>query len=246
VSGRLSGRIVDHLLVLCRLDAGEQAAPNELVDLGQLAAGAAEQMRLLFVEKDLQLKLRVAPNVVVSGVPVRLKQVIVNLLDNAIKYSSTGGTIELAVAETGSHACLEVADNGSGISPQALPHLFERFYRADKARSRGSGGVGLGLSIVQAIAASHGGSVNVESAEGRGTHVRFALPLAAGLARLRGESGCGSHKVGRPWTARDVSLAEAEPGASARARWKRFRRRSALLFDVRLPTSSICDSAGFG
>jgi signal transduction histidine kinase len=175
-------RIVDHLLVLCRLDAGDQATPNELLDLGLLAADTAEQMRLLFVEKELHLNLHVDPNVWVLGGPVRLKQVIVNLLDNAITYSNTGGTIELTVAETGSRARLEIADSGVGIAPEAIPHLFERFYRADRARSRGSGGVGLGLSIVHAIAASHGGSVNVESAEGRGTRVRFELPIAEGAA----------------------------------------------------------------
>jgi heavy metal sensor kinase len=171
-------RIVDHLLILCRLDSGKESAPNELVDLGQLATSTAEQMRLLFVEKDLHLALRVAPNVMVMGVTVRLKQVIVNLLDNAIKYSNQGGTIEVAVGDDGDRAHLEVADNGAGISPVDLPHLFERFYRADKARSRASGGVGLGLSIVKAIAAAHGGTVSVESAEGSGTRFRFEIPIA--------------------------------------------------------------------
>jgi heavy metal sensor kinase len=178
---RLS-HIVDHLLVLCRLDSGDEPAPNAIVDLGPLATTTAEQMRLLLVEKDLHLVLKVSPNVTVAGAPVRLKQVIVNLLDNAIKFSSTGGTIEIRVAAEGSTACLEVADNGCGIPAEHLPHLFERFYRADKARSRSSGGVGLGLAIVKAIAASHGGTVVVESVEGSGTRFRFSLPAATSRA----------------------------------------------------------------
>ncbi len=173
-------RIVDHLLVLCRLDSGDEAMPTELVDLGQLAKDTADQMRLLFVEKDLHLTLDADANMIVAGPPVRLRQVVVNLLDNAIKYSNPGGRIELRVAREGELAVLEVADNGCGIPADHLPHLFERFYRADRARSRASGGVGLGLSIVQAIAASHGGQVKVESTEGSGTTFRFEIPAVKG------------------------------------------------------------------
>jgi heavy metal sensor kinase len=169
-------RIVDHLLVLCRLDAGDEPAAKELVDLGQLAKSTADQMRLLFVEKELCLDLQVSPSILVMGIPVRLKQVVVNLLDNAIKYSNAGTTIALTVGESGGQAFLEIANSGPGISPDALPHLFERFYRADKARSRANGGVGLGLSIVKAIASAHGGTVRVESQDGSDTCVRFELP----------------------------------------------------------------------
>ncbi len=185
---RLS-HIVDHLLILCRLDSGDEAAQNEPVDLGQLAAGTAEQMRLLFVEKDLHLELRAPEPVIVMGVPVRLKQVIVNLLDNAIQYSRRGGTVEVIVGEEGPTAYLEVADDGEGIPAADLPHLFERFYRADKARSRTRGGVGLGLSIVKAIAVSHGGGVKVESTEGSGSRFRIELPAGnPAAASVRVES----------------------------------------------------------
>jgi heavy metal sensor kinase len=177
-------RIVDHLLVLCRLDSGDESAPNELVDLGQLAKSTAEQMRLLFVEKALTLTLHDPAQVMVSGAPVRLRQVVVNLLDNAIKYSNAGGRIDLSVTTDGPTAVLEVADNGCGISADHLPHLFERFYRADRARSRASGGMGLGLSIVHAIAVSHGGRVKVESVEGSGTRFRFELPAVQNRADL--------------------------------------------------------------
>src|SRR5262249_23100381 len=155
---------------------GHETAPFEPLDFNELARGTAEQMRLLFVEKNLELVLDTADKVVVNGVGVRLRQVIVNLLDNAIKYSNAGGRIELRVVREGNMAVLEVADDGAGIAAEHLPHLFERFYRADRARSRASGGVGLGLSIVKAIALSHGGSVSVESTERAGTRFRFEIP----------------------------------------------------------------------
>ncbi len=184
-------RIVDHLLVLCRLDAGDESTANELVDLGQLAASTADQMRLLFLEKNLRLDLQVSSNVLVMGIPVRLKQVVVNLLDNAIKYSNAGSTIGLTVGEGSNIAYLEIANSGPGIAADALPHLFERFYRADKARSRVNGGVGLGLSIVKAIALAHGGTVKIESVEGTDTRVRFEVPAVQAKDTLTAHPSAG-------------------------------------------------------
>ena len=169
-------RIVEQLLTLCRLDGGQDTAPSSVVDLGELAKSTAEQMRLLCVEKDLALKLSIAPGVQVLGAPARLKQIVVNLLDNAIKHSEAHGQIEIAVRIQGDRACLAVNDNGTGVAAEALPHLFDRFYRADSARSRESGGVGLGLSIVKAIVGSHGGTVAIQSEEGNGTSVSVELP----------------------------------------------------------------------
>ncbi len=102
------------------------------------------------------------------GDRVRLQQVIVNLIDNSIKYTPVGGIIEVRVGGEGNSAVLEVSDNGLGIPAHALPHVFERFYRADKARSRASGGAGLGL---------HNGEIKVSSQEGRGSSFRVELPL---------------------------------------------------------------------
>ncbi len=107
----------------------------------------------------------------------RLKQVIVNLLDNAIKYTAPGGRVEVKVARNGDSAMLEVKDSGVGIPGEALPHIFERFYRVDKARSRAVGGTGLGLAIVKSISAAHGGEITVESSEGSGSCFRVRLPL---------------------------------------------------------------------
>ena len=115
----------------------------------------------------------------VEGDLSRLKQVAVNLLDNAIKYTPGGGNVEIAVDVKGANAVLEVSDDGIGIPREALPLVFDRFYRVDKARSRDSGGAGLGLSIVKSICTAHRGKVSVESKEGKGSRFTVELPLAS-------------------------------------------------------------------
>jgi signal transduction histidine kinase len=114
----------------------------------------------------------------VSGDPARLKQIVIGLLDNAIKYTQEGGQITLKVYVADRHAVFEVIDTGIGIAATALPHVFERFYRADKARSRHIDGAGLGLSIVHSICQAHGGTVEIESVEGCGTTCHVKFPLA--------------------------------------------------------------------
>ena len=145
------------------------------LDLGHLATSTAEQMLLLAEEKSITVRCDVQPGVEVEGDPTRLKQVVVNLLDNAIRYTGEGGSIAVTAVKQNGWATLVVADNGAGIPPEALPHVFERFYRADKARSRYSGGSGLGLSIVNAICAAHRGEVEIASTEGVGTTVTIRL-----------------------------------------------------------------------
>jgi anti-sigma regulatory factor (Ser/Thr protein kinase) len=120
--------------------------------------------------------------------PSRLKQVVVNLLDNAIKYTPEGGKVSISVTRRDHRAILEVADTGLGISANDLPHIFDRFYRADKARSRQTGGTGLGLSIVRSICQAHGGQVTVNSAEGRGSRFRVELPLSTSIRSQSGDS----------------------------------------------------------
>jgi signal transduction histidine kinase len=121
----------------------------------------------------------------VEGDRARLKQIVVNLVDNSIKYTPEGGAITLRVAAQADEALLEVADTGIGIPADALPHVFERFFRVDKARSRELGGAGLGLSIVKSICTAHGGRVDVESVVGRGSRVRVFFPLSNGTGRSR-------------------------------------------------------------
>jgi heavy metal sensor kinase len=167
--------IVDQLLVVSGLDAGNVPMEKTPLDLGQLAASTAEQMLLLAEEKSIAVRCDAQAGVVVDGDPSRLKQVVVNLLDNAIRYTAEGGSISLSAARQNGWATLVVADNGAGIPPDALPHVFERFYRADKARSRYSGGSGLGLSIVKAICTAHSGDIEIASTEGVGTTVTIRL-----------------------------------------------------------------------
>jgi len=175
-------RIVESLLAISRLDAGEVKMDKTRLDLGDLAASTADEMRLLAEEKSIRLRTHAAVSIQVEGDRTRLQQVIVNLIDNAIKYTQEGGTVEIRVGQEGNTAILEVSDDGPGIPAHALPHVFERFYRADKARSRASGGAGLGLSIVKAICAAHNAEVKVSSQEGRGSCFRVELPMFTGPA----------------------------------------------------------------
>ena len=113
----------------------------------------------------------------VNGDPIKLQQVIYNLCDNAVKYTPRGGTVWVRLYTEAGRAVIEVKDNGIGIPKESIPHIFERFYRVDKARSRSTGGTGLGLSIVQSMVHLHGGDIEVESEEGVGTTFRVYLPL---------------------------------------------------------------------
>ena len=174
---RLS-KIVESLLAISRLDAGEARVERARIDLAELAATTTEQLRLLAEDKNISLASRAGTRVEVEGDRARLKQVIVNLLDNAIKYTPEGGSVELAVRAGDESAVLEVSDSGVGIPSDALPHIFERFYRVDKARSRQMGGSGVGLAIVKSICAAHGGRVRVASEEGKGSRFSVELPLA--------------------------------------------------------------------
>jgi signal transduction histidine kinase len=174
---RLS-RIVESLMAISRLDAGEARMEHDVLDLAELAANTTEQMRLLAEDKEIALRCESEEPVGVEGDRARLKQVIVNLVDNAIKYTPAGGLVGVKVRASNGRAMLEVNDNGVGIPAEALPHIFERFYRVDKARSRQMGGAGLGLSIIKAIVTAHGGQVRVESVEGRGSRFLVELPVA--------------------------------------------------------------------
>ena len=168
--------IVEGLFAISRLDAGEAATEWVKFDLAQLVSATADQMSLLAEDKKIQLKCNGSSGVWVEGDRARLKQVVVNLLDNAIKYTPEGGAIEMNVSAQNGKAVLEVADTGIGIPPQALPRIFERFFRVDSARSRQQGGAGLGLSIVKSICTAHHGSVQAISTPGQGSRFRVELP----------------------------------------------------------------------
>jgi heavy metal sensor kinase len=170
-------RVVEGLFAVSRLDAGEAQKESMPFDLAGLAASTAEQMCLLAEDKGITVSCHAPQSVEVRGDRARMKQVIVNLLDNAIKYTQPGGAVRLSVASAAGKAVLEVEDNGIGIPAEAQPHIFERFFRVDEARSREVGGAGLGLSIVKSICAAHGGRVEFRSSAGAGSRFRVELPL---------------------------------------------------------------------
>ncbi len=174
---RLS-EIVEGLLALSRLDAGEAATERVRFDLGELAADTASQMSLLALDKGVSLTCEGRGSVAIEGDRARLKQVVVNLLDNAIKYTPRGGRVSLAVRSEDACAVLEVTDTGIGIPAEALSHVFKRFYRVDGSRSREQGGAGLGLSIVKSICTAHGAQLEVMSEPGTGSIFRIRQPLA--------------------------------------------------------------------
>jgi heavy metal sensor kinase len=174
------GKIVDQLFTLSQLDAGEAQTKWTRFDLTELAQTTAEQMNLLAEDKGISISCDVGQPMLVKGNHVRLKQVVVNLLDNAIKYTPEKGAIQLRVLAINGHAVLEVEDNGIGIPSEALPHIFERFYRVDQARSADSESAGLGLSIVKSICIAHGAEVEAQSAVGNGSCFRVKLPLSKG------------------------------------------------------------------
>jgi two-component system sensor histidine kinase BaeS len=135
----------------------------------------------VFAEKGIALSCD-AEAVVVDGEPKRLEQIVVNLLSNALRYTDAGGSATLSVRRDRDDAVLEVADTGIGISADDLPHVFTRFWRGEKSRSRATGGAGIGLSIVKELVRAHGGTIAVESAPGRGSTFRVTIPTSASHA----------------------------------------------------------------
>ena len=176
--------LVSGLLALSRLDAGEAQREWLDVNLVELAASTAEQMRLMAEDRGIQLQFPPSAPMIVRGDPSRLKQVIVNLLDNAIRFTPRGGAVTLRTGDSGGDIVLEVLDTGIGIPAAALARVFDRFYRVDEARSRDDGGAGLGLSIAQSICVAHGAQIEVHSEVGHGSCFRLRFPpIPAGAAR---------------------------------------------------------------
>jgi heavy metal sensor kinase len=173
------GKIVQKLFALSRLDAGEAQSEWIRLDLAALAGATTDQMLLLAEDRNIAVTKDAGIPVFVMGDRARLKQVVVNLLDNAFKYTPPGGSVNLRVHEASGRGVLEVTDTGVGIPADALPLVFERFFRVDRDRSLEGDGAGLGLAIVKSICVAHGGRVEVESAVGSGSRFTLTLPLAA-------------------------------------------------------------------
>jgi heavy metal sensor kinase len=170
-------QLVSELLTLARADAGQQLLTREELDLGELVSNVVQAMQPLALQRGVQLAEHGQPQVTISGDQTRLTQLLINLVDNALRYTSSGGRVDVAVKEEAGWAELSVADTGMGIAAEHLPHLFERFYRADPARARSDGGSGLGLAIAQWIVQAHGGQISVASEFGHGSTFTVRIPL---------------------------------------------------------------------
>jgi two-component system phosphate regulon sensor histidine kinase PhoR len=170
------GELVSDLLELSRLDAGERPLSAASVSLEMVARQAIEAMEPLAAGKRVSIQLRIPPDLTARADRKALEQVLLNLLDNAIKYTPEGGTVELSGERVGDRAHLSVRDTGLGIEARHLPRLFERFYRVDRGRSREMGGTGLGLSIVRHLVHGMEGEVRVASQLGVGSTFTVVLP----------------------------------------------------------------------
>ncbi len=170
--------LVEDLLILARLESRDVRLQLEEIDLESFLREIIGDWKLRSARKNITISLEIAPGMppLVADV-LRIEQVVSNLVDNAIKYTPAGGHVAVRVALIGEEMELRVEDNGVGILPLDLPHIFERFYRADKARSREQGGTGLGLSIVKHIVQTHGGTVRAESVFAQGTTIVLNLPV---------------------------------------------------------------------
>ena len=189
-AGDRMARLVDDLLALARRQ--EPTLEHEQVDLGVAVTEASDDFVVPAAARNIVLDRAIGPGVVVIGDRDALKRAVANLLENAVRLAPAGSRIRLATGSEGDRAWIAVADEGPGISPEDQPHVFDRFWRADKARSRADGGTGLGLAIVRQIAESHGGHVRLQSKVGLGSSFVIWLPVTippappAGTARPSG------------------------------------------------------------
>jgi two-component system OmpR family sensor kinase len=170
-------RLIDQILVLARAEAGEIRLAVGAVDLGALAASLVEQIEPVAQARGIALQCEQVDAVIVQGDADWLKRLVLNLLDNAIKFTPAGGRVVLVVTRQGNVARLAVRDTGVGMDPGVKPRIFERFFRADPSRSRGIEGVGLGLSLVKWIVDRHHGRIEVDSQPGQGSTFTVTLPV---------------------------------------------------------------------
>ena len=176
--------LVGDLLALAKMDEEEAAAQSgaarpafEEVDLSDVLEGEALQFESVAFERGVKLESQVEPGIRLRGNEQRLRRLAGTLIDNACKYVDDGGAVDVSLSRSGKQAKLAVRNTGAPISPEDLPHVFDRFYRADKARTGGAGGHGLGLAIARAIAEEHGGTLTASSTQTEGTVFTATLPL---------------------------------------------------------------------
>ncbi len=173
--------MLGNLLSMARSEAGKDPYNFEQVNLKDLMKDLSPNVQLLAGEKGLKFKFGTLEDAVVEGDRVRLKQLFLNILDNAVRYTATGGSVSASLTTRDNQAVISISDTGIGIPSEQLELIFERFYRVDKARSRAQGGAGLGLAIAKYIVDNHGGRIEVESKVGHGSTFTIFLPLASAV-----------------------------------------------------------------
>jgi len=179
-------RMIGQILTVARAEAGEIRLARSTVDVGAIVSSIVEQVEPVAAAKGVELSCERAEAVLVEGDAEWLKRVVLNLLDNAIKFTLPGGRVVIAVERQDGSAHVTVRDSGLGIPEDAQPQIFEPFFRADPARSIGGDGVGLGLSLARWIVARHNGAIDVTSAPGHGSTFTVRLPVASaqGINRI--------------------------------------------------------------
>ncbi|OPG16119.1 sensor histidine kinase [Ferroacidibacillus organovorans] len=175
-------RLIQDLFTLAQADEGVLLPIHrEKIQVNEWIRNLVDRVSARAATKDVTVDVHIAQTFCVEGDPVRLEQALINVLDNAVRYTLSGGMVSVAVAQEGDFLLLQVSDTGIGIPREELPYIWERLYRVEKSRSRGGGGSGLGLAIVKQIVESHGGYVSAKSEEGKGTVITLGVPLHAGV-----------------------------------------------------------------
>ena len=168
------------LLTLVRMDVKDVKLSRENMSLAELVKDTEHLLKPMAEKRHQTLVLSLQDECDMYADRTKLQQVVYNLMENAFKYTQDGGKVTVTLQKSGCDAVLKVKDNGPGIAAEHLPHIFDRFYRVDKARSREAGGTGLGLAIVHQLVMLHGGEIHVESEVGKGTTFTVELPLHQG------------------------------------------------------------------
>ncbi len=169
--------LINDLLLLSKMDSDIVTMHIEKYSLSEIIRESVDVLRPILNKRNLQFSFYAPADIEIECDKIKIQQAVNNLIENAIKYSMADGYVKVYLSKIGEEACITVEDNGMGIPPEHLNHIFERFYRVDKARSRDTGGTGLGLHIVRKIAVMHGGRVDVESTETVGSKFRLYLPI---------------------------------------------------------------------
>jgi signal transduction histidine kinase len=168
--------VLSDLLLVARLDAGKLEVSTEPFDLSVVLSESVERFRVRVSAKDINLEVQTTGQLPVRGDPKRTGQILAVLLDNAVRFTPSGGRITVDGRLQAGWAEVSVRDTGPGIAPEHLPRIFDRFYRAEEARTRNSGGTGLGLAIARDLARAQKGDIQAENAKGGGTVFRLVLP----------------------------------------------------------------------